>query len=43
VEEIIEAKQKEYIAICEKKAVLDKKADFRAKSVLALGSCIVMT
>lgn len=41
-EAIIEAKQREYIKICEKKAKLDKKAKRRAKALLALGSSIVI-
>ena len=42
VEAIIEAKQKEYIEICKKKEVLDKKARWRSKAVLTLGSSIII-
>jgi|LauGreDrversion4_2_1035121.scaffolds.fasta_scaffold1749476_1 hypothetical protein len=42
IERIIEEKQREYIKICEKKATLDKKANWRAKAILALGSSIVI-
>ena len=42
IEATIEARQKEYIAICEKKKKLDKRAQRRAKALLALGSSIVI-
>jgi hypothetical protein len=42
IEAIIEAKQKEYIEICKRKARFDKKAQRRAKALLALGSSIVI-
>jgi hypothetical protein len=41
-EALIEAKQRDYIKICEQKAKIDKKAQRRAKALLALGSSVVI-
>jgi len=40
VEAELETKRKDYIELCNKKAIYDKKADFRARVLLAMGSTI---